>query len=151
LELLEGGTLANRLAGAAIPHREAAALAATLARALGAVHRVGIIHRDLKPANVLFAADGTARLADFGLDQRRVAKDGPAMSGQVMGTPSYMAPEQAQGQTSRIGPPADIYSLGAILYETLTGRPPFKGLSKMETLAQVVFAETVPPSRLQPK
>jgi hypothetical protein len=151
LELLDGGSLADRLDGGPMPPRDAAALTATLARALGAVHRVGIIHRDLKPPNVLFDADGTPKITDFGLARRLEVEKGQTMSGQVMGTPSYMAPEQARGETSRIGPPADIYALGAILYETLTGRPPFRGPSTMETLAQVIFGEPVPPSRLQPK
>jgi tetratricopeptide (TPR) repeat protein len=151
LELLEGGTLAERLAGAPMSPRPAAELAVTLARALAAVHRVGIVHRDLKPSNVLFDAAGTPKVTDFGLAKRLEVEEGQTLSGQVMGTPSYMAREQALGQTSQIGPPADIYALGAILYETLTGRPPFRGPSPMETLGQVIFDEPVPPSRLQPR
>src|SRR5262249_18717826 len=104
LEFLEGGTLAERLVRAPLLAREAAELVATLARTLGAVHRVGIVHRDLKPANVLFAADGTPKVTDFGLAKRLEVEDGQTMTGQVMGTPSYMAPEQAQGKTHLIGP-----------------------------------------------
>ena len=132
-----------------MPPRQAAALVATLARAVGAAHRDGIIHRDLKPANVLLDADGTPKVTDFGLAKQLEVEDGHTVSGEVMGTPSYMAPEQAQGQTRQIGPPADIYALGAILYEMLTGRPPFKAPTIMETLRQVVYEEPVPPSRLQ--
>jgi tetratricopeptide (TPR) repeat protein len=149
LEMLEGGTLAARLAGAPMPAREAAELAATLARAVDAVHRVGFIHRDLKPANVLFDSDGTPKISDFGLARRLDVTDAYTVSGQVMGTPSYMAPEQAQGLSHEIGPPADIYALGAVLYEILTGRPPFKGPTMVETLRQVVFEDPVRPSQLQ--
>jgi serine/threonine protein kinase len=129
--------------------QQAATLTATLGRTIAAVHRVGIIHRDLKPSNVLFDVDGTAKVTDFGLAKRLKVEEGHTVSGQVMGTPSYMAPEQAEGLTHQIGPPADIYALGAILYEMLTGRPPFKGPTILETIRQVVFEDPVPPSRLQ--
>jgi tetratricopeptide (TPR) repeat protein len=151
LEMLEGGTLAERLDNAPMPTRQAAELALRLARGVAAVHQVGIVHRDLKPANVLFDVDGTPKISDFGLAKRLEVEEGPTISGQVMGTPSYMAPEQAQGLTHQVGPAADIYALGAILYEMLTGRPPFKGTSMMETLHQVVYEEVVPPSRFQSK
>jgi serine/threonine protein kinase/tetratricopeptide (TPR) repeat protein len=153
LELLEGGTLAERLDGAPMSPRPAAELTVTLARTMAAVHRVGIVHRDLKPSNVLFDAAGTPKVTDFGLAKRLEDEEGEGqtISGQVMGTPSYMAREQALGQTTRIGPPADIYALGAILYEMLTGRPPFRAPSSMETLGQVIFDEPVRPSRLQPR
>jgi eukaryotic-like serine/threonine-protein kinase len=150
LELLEGGTLADRLAGAAMPPDQAARLAVTLARAVGAVHRVGIIHRDLKPSNILFD-DETPKVTDFGLAKRLEVDRGETQTGAVMGTPNYMAPEQAQGLTALISRPADIYALGAVLYEMLTGRPPFKGAGMMETLRQVVSEEPTPPSRLQPR
>jgi tetratricopeptide (TPR) repeat protein len=151
LELLEGGTLDARLAVAPMPTRQAAELALRLARGVAAVHQVGIVHRDLKPANVLFDVDGTPKLSDFGLAKRVEVEQGPTVSGQVMGTPSYMAPEQAEGLIHKIGPAADIYALGAILYEMITGRPPFKGTSMMETLHQVVYEDVVPPSRFQSK
>jgi len=150
LELLEGGSLDARVAGTPQPERWAAELLATLARAIASAHRAGVVHRDLKPANVLFTPDGTPKLADFGLAKRLDEDDGQTHSGQVMGSPSFMAPEQARGRGREVGPPADIYSLGALLYETLTGRPPFKGGSAMETLYQVVNDEPVPPSRLRP-
>jgi tetratricopeptide (TPR) repeat protein len=151
LEMLEGGTLAARLEDAPMPTRPAAELAMRLARGVAAVHQVGIVHRDLKPANVLFDVDGTPKISDFGLAKQLEVEEGPTVSGQVMGTPSYMAPEQAQGLTHQVGPAADIYALGAILYEVLTGRPPFKGTSMMETLHQVVYEDVVPPSRFQSK
>ena len=149
LELLEGGSLADRLRGTTQPSRAAAGLVATLARAMHTAHQAGIVHRDLKPSNILFDRDGTAKITDFGLAKRLEVEDGDTVTGQIMGTPSYMAPEQAQGLTHKIGPPADIYALGAILYEMLTGRPPFKGASKIETLRQVVYDDVVPPSRIE--
>ena len=151
LELLEGGTLADRLKEALPTGRAAAELVATLATAIHAAHRAGIVHRDLKPSNILFDTVGNPKVADFGLAKRLDVDEGQTPSGQVMGTPSYMAPEQAMGSTDQIGPSVDVYALGAILYEMLTGRPPFKGSDLMETLRQVLFEEVVPPSRLQPK
>ena len=151
LELLEGGTLAGRIAGTPLPAREAATLTATLARAVHAAHEAGIVHRDLKPANVLFDRDGTAKVTDFGLAKRLEDDGGQTATGQVLGTPSYMAPEQARGQNHAVGPPADVYALGAILYDMLTGRPPHRGTTPMETVLMVIDREPVPPSRLQPK
>ncbi len=148
LELLEGGSLADRIAGTPQPVRQAAELMVTLSRAVHAAHRAGIVHRDLKPANVLFDRDGTPKITDFGLAKRLEVKGELTAIHQVIGTPSYMAPEQADGRNREIGPAADLYALGAILYNLLTGRPPFHGTAP---LAMVMLADPVSPSRLQPK
>ena len=150
LELLEGGSLDARNGGNPQPEVESAALVATLARAVAAAHQAGIVHRDLKPTNILFTREGIPKVTDFGLAKRLDEDDGQTQSGQVMGSPSFMAPEQARGEGRDVGPLADVYSLGAILYEMLTGRPPFKGGSPLETLSLVVRAEPVPPTRLRP-
>ncbi len=151
LELLEGGTLKDRLASTPQPVRESAALLSTLARAVHAAHAAGVLHRDLKPSNVLFDRHDVPKIADFGLAKRLDVEESETITGQVIGTPSYMAPEQAQGWVREIGQAADIYSLGAILYEMLTGRPPIKGASQAETIKLVLESEPVSPSSLRPK
>jgi tetratricopeptide (TPR) repeat protein len=151
LELLEGGSLDERLAGTPQPGKDAAELMITLARAVQVAHDAGIVHRDLKPSNILFGKDGTPKITDFGLAKRLESDSRQTESGQIMGSPSYMAPEQARGHTRDVGPAADVYALGAIFYEMLTGRPPFKGETPMETVRQVVEEEVVPPSRLVPR
>src|SRR5271157_4674148 len=114
-------------------------------------HDAGIVHRDLKPPNILFTADGVPKITDFGLAKRLESDSNQTETGQIMGSPSYMAPEQARGHTKDFGPAADTYALGAISYEMLTGRPPFKGETPIETIRQVTDDEVVPPSRLVPR
>ncbi len=151
LEYLSGGSLAKKIGGKPQPPADAAHIVATLASAMEVAHKRGIVHRDLKPANVLIAHDGTLKVTDFGLVKRLEDDSSQTRTGAILGTPSYMSPEQANGQTHQIGPPADQYALGAILYELLTGRPPFQGTSVLDTLEQVRKKEPVPPSQLQTK
>ena len=150
LEFCGGGSLEKKLNGTPLPPKEAAALVETLAGAMQAAHEQHVIHRDLKPANVLLGEDGTPKITDFGL-AKKLDEAGQTQSGAIMGTPSYMAPEQAGGKSADIGPAADVYALGAILYECLTGRPPFKAATALDTVLQVVSDEPVAPSQLQTK
>jgi serine/threonine protein kinase len=175
LEFVPGGSLDKHLAGKPQPPREAAQFVATLAEAMQTAHGQGIVHRDLKPANILLqaksasrnstapasppeAADSVFRLADFspkvtdfGLAKRLQIDSHQTKTGEILGTPSYMAPEQAAGRGREIGPASDQYALGTILYELLVGRPPFVGLMPMDTVFQVLSQEPLPPSRLQPR
>ncbi len=149
LEYADGGSLAQHLAGKPQPPRAAAALVEVLARTVHQAHALGIIHRDLKPANVLLTGDGVLKISDFGLAKSLAREPHLTSTQAILGTPSYMAPEQAGGKTREIGPLVDVYALGAILYECLTGRPPFQAGSALETLQQVVEREPTPPSLLQ--
>jgi tetratricopeptide (TPR) repeat protein len=151
LEYVEGGTLAGHLAGQPLPPEPAARLAETLAWAMQHAHERGIVHLDLKPGNILLAGDLVPKIADFGLARNR-GEGGPlpTETGVIRGTPAYMAPEQAEGRTEAIGRCSDVYALGAILYELLTGRPPFQAATALETLEQVRSREPVLLRQLQP-
>jgi serine/threonine-protein kinase len=171
LEYINGGSLKDRLGGKPQPVLHAAQLVQVLAQTMEFAHRQGIIHRDLKPANVMLVdarASGSSestlsaaplveelygipKIADFGLAKRLEEDKGHTRTGTILGTPSYMAPEQAEGRSKEVGPLADQYALGAVLYEVLTGRPPFQGATVWETLDQVRSQEPVPPSQLQPR
>jgi WD40 repeat protein len=148
MEYLEGGSLAQRLAASALPPDESARLVQTLAGAVHAAHERGVVHRDLKPGNVLLAADGTPKVSDFGLAKRLEGGPGQTQSGAVLGTPAYMPPEQAAGRAHAIGPAADVYALGAVLYRLLTGRPPFRESNTADTLTQVLTADPARPRAL---
>src|SRR6516162_10091704 len=147
LEFCPGGSLDKKLAGTPLPPQQAAVLVAKLAQGVQAAHEARVLHRDLKPANVLLAADGTPKVTDFGLAKKLDAQ-GVTLPGVVMGTPSYMAPEQASGAGAELGPAVDVYALGAVLYECLSGRPPFRAATVWDTLRQVVSEEPVPPRQL---
>jgi serine/threonine-protein kinase len=151
MELVEGGNLFDKVAGIPQPAREAAALVATVAEAVHLAHQRGIVHRDLKPGNILLTADGTPKLTDFGVARHLEGAASLTQTGVPIGTPSYMAPEQAEGKSRNVGPAADTYALGVILYELLTARPPFRAETAAETLRQVVSQDPVPPARLNAK
>jgi eukaryotic-like serine/threonine-protein kinase len=152
MKFIDGTTLAGLAARGPLSSREAARYLAPLCRAIHYAHQQGILHRDLKPANVLIDHDGQPYVTDFGL-ARAVEEDGPRLtrSGVVLGTPSYMSPEQAFGDQGLVGPATDIYALGAILYELLTGRPPFRAATNADTLLLVREQEPVPPRVFNPR
>jgi tetratricopeptide (TPR) repeat protein/tRNA A-37 threonylcarbamoyl transferase component Bud32 len=149
MEYVDGGSLADRLGGKPWPLRDAAGLVETLARAIHAAHALGVVHRDLKPANILLTNDGIPKIADFGLAKCLDTETGLTRTEWIVGSPSYMAPEQAGEGGRPIGPMADVYSLGAILYELITGRPPFRAATILETLGQVRTDLPMAPARLR--
>ncbi len=149
MEFIDGISLSQRLLRGPVTSRDAARYVRQIARAVEYAHRHGILHRDLKPSNVMLDADDEPHITDFGLAKRLDNQDsGQTRTGAILGTPSYMAPEQAQGKIRELGPACDIYSLGAILYELLTGQPPFRADSPLDTVMRVINNEPEPASSL---
>ena len=151
MELVGGGSLSQKLGGTPQPAQYCSSVTETLARAIHAAHLAGIVHRDLKPANILLTPDGTPKISDFGLARHFEGQSDLTLDMAKIGTPSYMAPEQVIGKPGEVGPSADIYALGATLYELLTGRPPFRGETHTETERQLLTREPVRPSQLNAK
>jgi eukaryotic-like serine/threonine-protein kinase len=151
MKYVAGTTLARRLADGPLPARESAELLAPVCRAIHFAHQRGILHRDLKPSNILIDNDGRAHVTDFGLAKRLEADPHLTISGAILGTPAYMAPEQAAGTRGKIGPASDVYSLGTMLYQMLTGHPPFQAASPVDTVLLVLEQEPLPPRLLNPR
>jgi serine/threonine protein kinase len=149
LEFVDGGTLAARLERETPSPKETAHLLEIISRAVHMAHQAGVIHRDLKPGNILLTSTGEPKIADFGLAKRLDLDSGHTRTGEILGTPHYMAPEQAEGKGLPIGPAADVYSLGSILYEMLTGRPPFKADNPFVTIAQLLVKRPTPPTQIR--
>jgi tetratricopeptide (TPR) repeat protein len=147
---VDGQSLTARLTDGPMPPKEAAELVAEVARAVEYAHRHGVIHRDIKPSNIIIDSTGRPRITDFGLAKRVDSRSELTATGQVLGTPSYMAPEQAAGQIDVVGPAADVYALGALLYTSLTGRPPFQAATSLETLQQVLDREPLALRQINP-
>jgi hypothetical protein len=151
MKLIEGGSLTQHMSRLAADPKGAACLLAKVARAVHHAHQRGVIHRDLKPGNILLGPDGEPYVTDFGLAKRLQADSKVTQTGVIMGTPAYMPPEQASGKKGEVTTLADVYSLGAVLYELLTGRPPFQAETPLDTLLQVIEKEPEPPRRLKPE
>ncbi len=149
MEYVDGGNLTRMLRATPQPIRWASRLTETLARAIHVAHKAGIVHRDLNPTNVLMTQKGSPKIGDFGLAKFLLAADGISQNGVMLGTPSYMAPEQISNGGRNVDARTDVYALGAVLYEMLTGSPPFRGLTPMETLCQVAEGEIVSPSKIR--
>ena len=151
MKYVAGTTLARRLAEGPMPPREAAALLAPICDAVHFAHSRGILHRDLKPSNILIDREGRPHVTDFGLAKRVAGDSQITRSGAILGTPCYMAPEQAAGNRGQLGPASDVYSLGTILYQMLTGRPPFQAATAVDTLLLVLEQDPLPPRLLNPR
>jgi eukaryotic-like serine/threonine-protein kinase len=151
MRLIEGQSLARYLADGPIAPREAATLLAPIARAVDYAHHRGVLHRDLKPSNILLDREGRPHVADFGLAKRLDSDAGLTSPGAIVGTPGYMAPEQVGGGRGPIGPASDVYGLGAILYQMLTGRPPFQAATALDTVFLVLEQDPLPPRLLNPR
>ncbi|MDG2223086.1 MAG: serine/threonine-protein kinase [Rubripirellula sp.] len=150
MQLIEGQTLAERVASGVLPQREAAAIVASIARAIAVAHENQILHRDLKPSNILISDDGTPLVTDFGLAKQIGNGDELTRSGMMVGTPAYMSPEQASGRRNLVGPASDVYSLGGVLYYALTGRSPLVADTPMEMVMRVIEQDPTPPRALRP-
>jgi tRNA A-37 threonylcarbamoyl transferase component Bud32 len=151
MKVVRGTTLGHRLIAGPLPPREAAAILAAVARAIHFAHMRGVLHRDLKPSNILLDENGEPHVTDFGLAKQLTDGQSVTKSGMMLGTPAYMAPEQAAGVRGQVGPRSDVYSLGVILYHMLTGRPPFQAASPAEMVLLVLEQDPVPPRMLNPK